>query len=122
LWKSSTAFPLPPMTASVASTGHPNWSSIPTSRSVAHLKVRTYRCPALGRSVVPMKIAIIGAGNVGRALGGAWRTDHDITYGVRSPDDAKYADLDAATATIAATVQRTDGVALCTSWQGTVHA
>jgi len=44
-----------------------------------------------------MKIAIIGAGNLGRALGGAWRTDHHITYGVRSPDDAKYADLDAPT-------------------------
>ena len=69
-----------------------------------------------------MKIAIIGAGNVGRALGGAWRTDHDITYGVRSPDDAKYADLDAPTATNETAVAGTDVVVLCTPWQGTEQA
>jgi predicted dinucleotide-binding enzyme len=69
-----------------------------------------------------MKIAIIGAGNVGRALGGAWRTDHDITYGVRSPDDAKYADLDAATATNDAAAAASDVVVLCTPWQGTEDA
>jgi predicted dinucleotide-binding enzyme len=77
---------------------------------------------ALGRSVAPVKIAIIGAGNVGRALGGAWRADHDITYGVRSPDDAKHADLDAATATNDAAVASCDVVALCTPWQGTQQA
>src|SRR6202011_4062955 len=66
-----------------------------------HLPVRSspqsafLSVPGLGRSLALMKVAIIGAGNVGRALGGAWRADHDITYGVRSPDDAKYADLDA---------------------------
>jgi predicted dinucleotide-binding enzyme len=69
-----------------------------------------------------MKIAIIGAGNVGRALGGAWRTDHDVTYGVRSPDDAKYADLDAPTATNEAAAARSEVVALCTPWQGTEEA
>jgi predicted dinucleotide-binding enzyme len=69
-----------------------------------------------------MKIAIIGAGNVGRALGGAWRTDHDVTYGVRSPDDAKYADLDAPTATNEAAAADSDVVALCTPWQGTEDA
>jgi predicted dinucleotide-binding enzyme len=69
-----------------------------------------------------MKIAIIGAGNVGRALGGAWRTDHDVTYGVRSPDDAKYADLDAPTATNEAAAADSDVVALCTPWQGTKDA
>jgi predicted dinucleotide-binding enzyme len=69
-----------------------------------------------------VKIAIIGAGNVGRALGGAWRTDHDITYGVRSPDDAKYADLDAATATNDAAAAASDVVVLCTPWQGTEDA
>lgn len=51
-----------------------------------------------------MKGAIIGAGNVGRALGGAWRTDHDVTFGVRSPEDAKYADLGVPTATNEAAV------------------
>jgi len=40
-----------------------------------------------------MRIAIIGAGNVGRALGGAWSKDHDVTYGVGNPHDAKHADL-----------------------------
>ena len=69
-----------------------------------------------------MKIAIIGAGNVGRALGGAWRTDHHITYGVRSPDDAKYADLDATTATNDAAAAASDVVVLCTPWQGTEDA
>jgi predicted dinucleotide-binding enzyme len=69
-----------------------------------------------------MKIAIIGAGNVGRALGGAWRTDHDITYGVRSPNDAKYADLDASTATNDAAAAASDVVVLCTPWQGTEDA
>ncbi len=41
-----------------------------------------------------MNISIIGAGNVGRALAGAWRkAGHDITVGVRDPGDAKVADL-----------------------------
>jgi 8-hydroxy-5-deazaflavin:NADPH oxidoreductase len=69
-----------------------------------------------------VKIAIIGAGNVGRALGGAWRTDHDITYGVRSPDDPKHADLDAPATTNEAAVAASDVVALCTPWQGTEQA
>jgi len=69
-----------------------------------------------------MKIAIIGAGNVGRALGGAWRTAHDVTYGVRSPDDAKHADLGAPVATNEAAVAASDVVALCTPWQGTQQA
>ncbi len=69
-----------------------------------------------------MKIAIIGAGNVGRALGGAWRTDHDVTFGVRSPEDAKYADLGVPTATNDAAVAGSDVVVLCTPWQGTEEA
>lgn len=77
---------------------------------------------AFGRSVALMKIAIIGAGNVGRALGGAWRTDHDIAYGVRSPDDPKYADLGAPATTNEAAVAGSDVVVLCTPWQGTEKA
>jgi 8-hydroxy-5-deazaflavin:NADPH oxidoreductase len=69
-----------------------------------------------------VKIAIIGAGNVGRALGGAWRSDHDVTYGVRSPDDAKYADLDAPAATNDEAAAASDVVVLCTPWQGTEQA
>ena len=35
-----------------------------------------------------MRIAMIGAGNVGRALGEAWRgAGHDVVYGVRRPAD-----------------------------------
>jgi 8-hydroxy-5-deazaflavin:NADPH oxidoreductase len=68
-----------------------------------------------------MKIAIIGAGNVGRALGGAWRTGHEITYGVRSPGDAKYSDLDAV-ATNEEAVGGSDVVVLCTPWQATEQA
>ncbi|HEX2285146.1 MAG TPA: NAD(P)-binding domain-containing protein [Mycobacterium sp.] len=69
-----------------------------------------------------MKIAIIGAGNVGRALGGAWRSGHDITYGVRSPGDAKYADLGTSVATNKEAVTGADVVVLCTPWQGTEQA
>jgi len=68
-----------------------------------------------------MKIAIIGAGNVGRALGGGWR-GHDITYGVRSPDDPKHADLESPVTTNEAAVVASDVVALCTPWQGTEQA
>lgn len=33
-----------------------------------------------------MKIAVIGAGNIGRTLGGKWETaGHEVVYGVRSP-------------------------------------
>src|SRR6516164_9484749 len=43
-----------------------------------------------------IKIAIIGAGNVGKALGTAWRNrGHQVTFGVRHPDDPKYASLGA---------------------------
>ncbi len=43
-----------------------------------------------------MKIAIIGAGNVGKALAGRFaRAGHDVTFGVRNPADAKYAELNA---------------------------
>src|SRR5215208_1112427 len=76
---------------------------------------------ALGRSVAPMKIAIIGAGNVGRALGGGWR-GHDITYGVRSPDDPKHADLESPVTMNEAAVVASDVVALCAPWQGTEQA
>jgi hypothetical protein len=37
-----------------------------------------------------MKIAIIGAGNVGGTLGKAWAAKgHDVVFGVRNPQDAK---------------------------------
>jgi predicted dinucleotide-binding enzyme len=68
-----------------------------------------------------MKIAIIGAGNVGRALGGAWGTTHTVVYGLARPNDAKYADLPTAQTNAAATAGA-DVVVLCTPWAATESA
>lgn len=41
-----------------------------------------------------MRIAVIGAGNVGRALGQGWlKRGHAVRFGVRHPADTKYHDL-----------------------------
>jgi len=41
-----------------------------------------------------MRIAVIGAGNVGRALGQGWlKCGHAVRFGVRHPADTKYRDL-----------------------------
>lgn len=41
-----------------------------------------------------MKIAVIGAGNIGNTLGKKWaRADYTVIYGVRDPADAKYSHL-----------------------------
>jgi predicted dinucleotide-binding enzyme len=69
-----------------------------------------------------MKIAIIGAGNVGRALGGAWRASHDVIYGLREPDNSKYSDLAAPIATNDVAVAGSAVVVLCTPWQATEQA
>ncbi|BBZ43574.1 NADPH-dependent F420 reductase [Mycobacterium parmense] len=69
-----------------------------------------------------IKIAIIGAGNVGRALGGAWSGGHAVTYGVRNPDNPKYGDLGAPASTSAAAVGGSDIVVLCTPWDTTRDA
>ncbi|WP_269745715.1 NADPH-dependent F420 reductase [Mycobacterium celatum] len=64
----------------------------------------------------------MGAGNVGRALGTAWRNrGHDITFGVRNPDDPKYAAL-GAVRTNESAASAADVVVLCTPWQGTQQA
>ena len=37
----------------------------------------------------PMRIAVIGAGNIGRTLGGKWSAaGHEVVYGVRRPGEA----------------------------------
>ncbi|MUL64335.1 dinucleotide-binding enzyme [Mycobacterium sp. CBMA 234] len=70
-----------------------------------------------------MRIAIIGAGNVGSTLGRAWqRRGHEITYGVRNPDDNKYAALDAPVTDNAAAAASADVVAVCTPWSATEEA
>jgi hypothetical protein len=59
-----------------------------------------------------MRIAIIGAGNVGGALGKAFATvGHDVVFGVRDPDSAKtlVALSDIPSATAAAPSQAVDG-------------
>jgi predicted dinucleotide-binding enzyme len=69
-----------------------------------------------------MKIAVIGAGSVGSTLGNAWQQrGHEVTFGVRNPDDAKYADL-GAVATNADAARGAEAVVFCTPWQATQQA
>ncbi len=68
-----------------------------------------------------MKIAVIGAGNVGKALGNAWaRRGHDLSYGVRQPGDAKYQGLK--TASVAEAAQAAEAILLATPWDATEAA
>ncbi len=55
-------------------------------------------------------------------MGTAWRNrGHDVTFGVRRPDDPKYASLGAVETNESATAPA-DVVVLCTPWQGTQQA
>jgi hypothetical protein len=68
-----------------------------------------------------MKIAVIGAGNVGKALGKTWaRRGHDVSYGVRQPGDAKYQGLK--TAGVADAAQAAEAILLATPWDATEAA
>jgi len=68
-----------------------------------------------------MRLAVIGAGNVGKALGKAWgRRGHDVTYGARQPGDAKYAGLK--TATVAEAARAAEAILLATPWEATEAA
>jgi 8-hydroxy-5-deazaflavin:NADPH oxidoreductase len=70
-----------------------------------------------------MRIAVIGAGSVGSTLGKAWqRRGHEVRYGVRNPDDEKYASLGSPVATNDRAAADADVVALCTPWQTTRQA
>jgi predicted dinucleotide-binding enzyme len=70
-----------------------------------------------------MRIAVIGAGNVGRTLGRAWqRRGHEITYGVRDPGNAKHATLESDVADNANAAAAAAVVTLCTPWQATQSA
>jgi predicted dinucleotide-binding enzyme len=63
-----------------------------------------------------MKIAIIGAGRVGRALGSRWQSvGHHVVYGVRDPNDAKVTDL-SATATVVDSVREAEAVLIALPW------
>lgn len=66
-----------------------------------------------------MRIAILGAGRVGRALGARWSdVGHDVVYGVREPDDPKHADLPARATSVDA-VPGADVVLLALPWVAT---
>jgi predicted dinucleotide-binding enzyme len=55
-------------------------------------------------------------------VGTAWQNrGHDVTFGVRNPDDPKYASLGAVRANEAA-ASAAEAVVLCTPWQGTQEA
>src|SRR5205823_13304612 len=76
-----------------------------------------------------MKIAIIGAGNVGGTLGKGWaKKGHDIFFGVRHPQDDKIRQLvqsigpKAQAGTVAQAVAFGEVVVLATPWQGTEAA
>ena len=69
-----------------------------------------------------MKLAIIGAGNVGGALGKGWAAlGHEIIYGVLSPGNSKYAEAarnagGAKVTDVASAVSGADAVILATPW------
>jgi predicted dinucleotide-binding enzyme len=67
-----------------------------------------------------MNIAIVGSGNVGCALGGAWRkAGHSVTFAAREPGGAKAAELKKAGFTVATTAEAAKGadiVVLATPW------
>lgn len=71
-----------------------------------------------------MQIAIIGAGNVGGALGMGWaKAGHNIAYGVPSPHNPKHQPVakaagDAAITSVPAAVKGADVIVLATPWTG----
>ena len=66
-----------------------------------------------------MKIAIIGAGNVGRALAGRFaKAGHDVVFGVRDPAAAKNAALPHLAYRLADAAATAEAIVLSTSWAG----
>ncbi len=73
-----------------------------------------------------MKIAIIGAGSVGRALGRAWLgAGHELSFGVRDPADPKHRELResvgkaAGITAVPAAAAAAEVVVLATPWPAT---
>ncbi|MFT5238726.1 MAG: putative dinucleotide-binding enzyme [Flavobacteriaceae bacterium] len=72
-----------------------------------------------------MKIAIIGTGNVGNALGANWKkSNHEIIYGSRNPQDKKHIKLEkfAQVLTLSQAAIMGDVIVLATPWQSTQEA
>ena len=69
-----------------------------------------------------MQIAVIGAGNVGGALGAGWaKAGHRITYGVPAPDNPKHQPVakaagDAVITSVPAAINDADVIVLATPW------
>jgi 8-hydroxy-5-deazaflavin:NADPH oxidoreductase len=62
-------------------------------------------------------IAIIGAGQVGRALGHGWRqTGHDVSFGVKDTSDPRYAELAPHVGTNKEVAGRSEVIVLATPW------
>lgn len=69
-----------------------------------------------------MKIAIIGAGNVGSALSTGWTArGHDVTFGLRDPNDPKHSAL-ARRKSIGEAARAADVIVLATPPGGTIDA
>jgi hypothetical protein len=76
-----------------------------------------------------MNIGILGAGNVGGALGGAWaHKGHDVCFGVRSPKEAKTQELlksmgqRSRAGTVSEAAAASDLIVLATPWPATEEA
>jgi predicted dinucleotide-binding enzyme len=73
-----------------------------------------------------MRIAIIGAGNVGRALGNGWAgRGHQVTFGVRDPASPKLATLDRTRCGVASNAEAAktaDAIVLSTPWSAAREA
>lgn len=68
-----------------------------------------------------MRIAVIGAGNVGKTVGKAWAAKgHAVAYGVRNAGDPKYAGL--AATSVAEAARDAEAVLLSTPWPATEAA
>lgn len=70
-----------------------------------------------------MKIAIVGAGNVGRALASRFiRAGHEVSFGLRNPDDPKHATLAGARLPPREAAATAETVVLATPWPATEAA
>ena len=71
-----------------------------------------------------MRLAIIGAGRVGAALGGGWSAKgHEVVYGVPDPEKPKYAALPrAAVMRSAQAAKGASAIVLATPWRATEAA
>lgn len=67
-----------------------------------------------------MRIAVIGAGRVGSALGRRWsEVGHEVVYGVRHPGDVGYSGMVGSVTTIDACLDGADVVVLAVPWAAT---